>query len=163
MSIDVQQPRPNDIVGDTIQIAGVAGGAFEAGFVYRITEGHDEVTGPFMAGDGVGGHGQFQVSVDVSGAGFSRERVTVEVFHVSPKDGAELDKVTVPVVLGSQVVPGYTTYLEHRVESGETLWGIAQQHYGDGSLYPRLVAANPAITDPDVIHVGDVVRVPRAL
>ena len=70
MTIDVQQPRPYDIVGNTIHLGGVAGAAFEAGFSYRVTEGHDEVTGHFMAGDGIGGHGQFQVSVDVSGAAF---------------------------------------------------------------------------------------------
>ncbi|SRR5690625_477197 len=162
MSIDIQQPREHDIVGDEVQIAGVAGGAFEATFIYRISEGHDEVTGHFMAGDGAGGHGQFQVTVDVSGAAFARERLQVEVFHESPKDGSEQDKVIVPVVLGSKVVPGYTSYLEHEVVRGDTLWGIAQRYFGDGNLYHRLVAANPAITDPDVIRVGDVVRVPQA-
>ena len=46
MSIDVQQPRPYDLVSNQIQIAGMAGGAFEAHYNYRIHEGHDEVTGP---------------------------------------------------------------------------------------------------------------------
>lgn len=162
MSIDVQQPRPYDIVGDTVEIAGVAGGAFEASFTYRITEGHDEVTGHFMAGDGIGGHGQFQITADTAGAAFARERVFVEVYHVSPDDGSERDKVIVPVLLGSQIVPGYTTYLEHVVQPGQTLWGIAQQHYGNGNLYHRLVAANPTtITNPNLIHPGDVVRVPQ--
>ena len=44
MSIDVQQPRAYDLVSNNIQIAGVAGGAFEATFNYRVSEGHDEVT-----------------------------------------------------------------------------------------------------------------------
>lgn len=162
MTIDIQQPRAYDIVGDVIQIAGVAGAAFEANFNYRITEGHDEVTGHFMAGDGLGGHGQFQVTVDVSGAAFTRERVFVEVFHVSPKDDTERDKVIVPVILGAQIVPGCTTYLEHVVHAGETLWGIAQQHYGNGNQYHRLVAANPlTITNPNQIQVGTVLRIPR--
>lgn len=162
MSIDVQQPRPYDIVSTTVQVAGVAGAAFEASFGYRIGEGHDEVVGHFMAGDGVGGHGQFQVAVDVSGAAYTRERVFVEVFHVSPKDGAELDKVIVPVLLGSLITPGYTSYLEHEVQAGETLWGIAQRYYGNGNRYHRLVAANPlTITNPNAIAVGDVVRVPQ--
>lgn len=163
MTIDIQQPRPYDIVGDTIQIAGVAGEAFEANFNYRVTEGHDEVTGHFMAGDGIGGHGQFQITVDVSGASFVRERVFIEIFHPSAEDGSELDRVAVPALLGGLIVPGYTTYLEHVVQSGETLWAIATQHYGNGSHYHRLVAANPVtITDPNVIHPGDIVRVPRA-
>jgi len=163
MSIDVQQPRPFDLVTDAIQIAGMAGGAFEAHYNYRVHEGHDEVTGFFMAGDGVGGHGQFQVTVDVSGAAFQLDRVFVEVFHASPKDGAELDKVVVPVILGSKIVPGYLNYLEHVVAPGETLWSIANQHYGSGNLYYRLVAANShTIPNPNLIHPGDIVRVPRA-
>jgi len=162
LSVDVQQPRPYDLVSDAIQVAGVAGGAFEANFNYRVTEGHDEVTGYFMAGDGVGGHGQFQLTVDVSSASFQLERVFVEVFHTSPKDGAELDKVIVPVVLGPKIMPGYLNYLEHVVESGETLWAISTQYYGSGNLHYRLVSANPhTISNPNVIHPGDIVRVPR--
>lgn len=163
MTIDIQQPRPYDIVGNVVQVAGTAGGAFEAGFGYRITEGHDEVTGHFMAGDGTGGHGQFQITVDVASAAFVLERVFIEIFHESPRDGSEQDNVIVPALLGAKIVPGYTAYLEHVVQSGETLWSIATQHYGNGGLYYRLVAANPlTITNPNLIHPGDVIRVPRA-
>lgn len=163
MSIDLQQPRTNDLVSNTIQIAGVAGGAFEAQFNYRIHEGHDEVTGGFMAGDGVGGHGQFQVTADVSGASFQLNRIFVEVYWVSPDNGSERDKVIVPVVFGPLIIPGYRNYLEHVVVAGETLWGIAQRYYGNGNLYYRLVAANPGtITNPNVITPGMVIRVPQA-
>lgn len=163
MSIDVQQPRSYDIVTNSIQIAGVAGAAFEANFSYRVHEGHDEVTGSFLAGDGTGGHGQFQIIVDVSSASFQLDRLFVEVFHVSPKDGTELDRVIVPVLLGPKIVPGYQTYAEHIVAPGDTLWAIATQYYGSGNLYHRLVAANPhTIPNPNVIHPGDVIRVPRA-
>lgn len=162
MSIRIQQPQPHDIVSDVIQIAGVAGGAFEASYNYVVTEGHDEVRGHFMAGDGVGGHGQFQITVDASGAAFKHVVAYVEVFHTSARDGSRLDLTVVPVILGDAIVPGYTGYLEHTVTGGETLWVIAQQHYGNGSLYHRLVAANPAITNPNLIRPGDVIRVPRA-
>lgn len=162
MSVHVQQPQPYDLVSNDIQVGGVAGGAFEASFNYRVHEGHDEVMGSFMAGDGVGGHGQFQVTVDVSGASFTLDRVFVEVFHTSPKDGAELDRVIVPVVLGPRIISGYRNYLEHVVQSGETLWGIATQYYGSGNLYYRLVSANPhTIANPNLIHPGDIVRVPQ--
>ncbi|CAL9446553.1 hypothetical protein SUDANB95_02345 [Actinosynnema sp. ALI-1.44] len=162
MTIAVQQPRPHDLVDNLIRLGGVAGGAFEANFNYRVHEGHDEVTGFFMAGDGTGGHGQFQLTVDVSGAAFTLERLFVEVFHVSPNDGSELDKVVVPVVHGPRILPGYRVYVEHVVQAGETLWSIATHYYGSGNLYHRLVAANPhTITNPNVIHPGDVIRVPR--
>jgi nucleoid-associated protein YgaU len=163
MSIDVQQPRPLGLVGSEVLIAGTAGGAFEAQFNYRIHEGHDEVVGAFVAGDGVGGHGQFQVSVDVSGAAFALDRLFVEVFWVSPKDGEELDKVIVPVVYGPRIVPGYQVYDEYTVQAGDTLWSIATQFYGAGNLYTRLVRANPhVITDPNVISQGTVLRIPRS-
>lgn len=162
MSIDVQQPRAYDLVTDQIQIGGVAGGAFEAQFNYRIHEGHDEVVGAFMSGDGAGGHGQFHLTANVSGAAFNLAQIFVEVYHVSPKDGAELDKVVVPVLLGRIIVPGYRNYLEHTVAPGETLWSIATHYYGSGNLYYRLVAANPqTISNPNLIHPGDVIRVPQ--
>ena len=47
-------------------------------------------------------------------------------------------------------------------KSGETLWGVAQQYYGNGNLYHRLLTANPSITNPNLIRVVDVIRVPRA-
>lgn len=161
MSVDVQQPRPDDLVGNRVEIGGVAGGAFEAGFSCRIHEGHDEVVTSFLAGDGAGGHGQFHLAVDVSAPAFTAERLFVEVFHVSPQDGAELDKVSVRVLLGRIIVPGYRNYLEHTVVPGEPLWTISQRYYGSGDLYHRLVAANPQIENPSVIHPGDVVRVPQ--
>ena len=164
MSIEIQQPQPHDIVGDTVMIAGLAGGAFEANYNFRVTEGHDEVTGHFMAGDGIGGHGQFQITADLSAAAFTLHTAYVEVFHISPRgEGGELDTQVVPIILGGLLVPGYDSYLEHVVSSGETLWGIARTHYGSGSRYHRLLHANPGITNPDLIRVGDVVRVPRAL
>lgn len=115
-----------------------------------------------MAGDGVGGHGQFQITVDVSKAAFTHVVAYVEVFHTSPKDGSVRDLVVIPVILGARIVPRYITYVEHVVKSGETLWGIAQQYYGNGNLYHRLLTANPSITNPNLIRVGDVIRVPRA-
>ncbi|HEU5471972.1 MAG TPA: Gmad2 immunoglobulin-like domain-containing protein [Actinophytocola sp.] len=163
MSIDVQQPRPQDLVGDNVRVSGLAGGAFEAAFNYRISDGHTTVTGSFMAGDGAGGHDQFQLVANVAGAAFTSERLTVAVFHVSPADGAERDTVTVPVLLGRMIVPGYRNYLEHVVAPGETLWDLSVRYYGSGNHFDRLVAANPlTITNPDVIHPGDTLRVPRA-
>lgn len=162
MSIHVQQPQPYDLVTDHIQIGGVAGGAFEANFSYRIHEGNAAVTGSFLAGDGSGGHGQFQVTANVSGAAFTLPQLLLEVFHVSPKDGTELDRLIVPVLLGRIIVPGYRVYQEHTVAPGESLWAISVKYYGSGNLYHRLVVANPQITNPNVIHPGDIVRVPMA-
>ncbi len=164
MSITVQQPQPIDLVSDVIRVAGVAGEAFEANYEFEITEGHDSVAGYCVAGDGVGGHGQFQFDVDVSGAAFIAPRVFVHVFHRPPiEGGGREDEVVIPVLLGSQILPGYQVYDEYVVQSGETLWSIAADRLGAGSDFPLLVAANAhTIADADVISVGQIIRIPRS-
>jgi nucleoid-associated protein YgaU len=82
--------------------------------------------------------------------------------HGAHNRAANQSRVIVPVVLGPKIMPGYRNYLEHVVESGETLWGISTVYYGSGNLYYRLVSANPhTISNPNLIHPGDIVRVPR--
>lgn len=50
----------------------------------------------------------------------------------------------------------------HTVVKGETLWGIAQQHYDNGALYTEIFDANrPMLSHPDKIYPGQVLRIPR--
>ena len=64
--------------------------------------------------------------------------------------------------------PGHTPgsqcfLLDGRLVAGDTLFGIAQNVYGDGNLWPRLFTANrDIISDPNLIRVGQVLRVPFA-
>jgi nucleoid-associated protein YgaU len=49
----------------------------------------------------------------------------------------------------------------HEVKKGETLWKIAEQYYGDGSLYGKIFEANRDILkNPDRINVGQKLRIP---
>lgn len=163
MSIYVQQPQPYDIVGDTVHVGGIAGAAFESSFTYSISDGQDAVGGHFTSGDPFGGHTQFHLDVDVGAAGFTQVELSLEVVE-SPGGPEDLERVTVPVLLGRLIVPGYVAFREHVVEPGDTLSALALHYYGDGSLFPRIATANPTtITDPDLIHVGDVLRIPVAL
>lgn len=160
MTIRIDQPRPFDLVGNPILVGGVGTG-FEATLNFRVHEGHDEVTGFFMVGGGTGEHGQYQLQVDVGGASFTLDRLFVEVFETSAEDGSEINKVIVPVVLGTRIVPGYVGYREHVVQPGDTLSAIASVHYGNANEFPRIVRANPnQITDPDLIFPGQVLKVP---
>src|SRR5215210_316900 len=160
MTNRIDQPRAFDVVGNPILVGGVGTG-FEATLNYRVHEGHDEVSGFFTVGGGTGEHGQFQLQVDVSGAAFTLDRVFVEVFETSAKDGSEINKVIVPVILGPRIVPDYIGYREHVVQPGDTLWAIAEAHYGSGNRFPLIVRANPTqITDPDLIVVGQVLKIP---
>lgn len=160
MTVRVDQPREFDLVGDPVLVGGI-GAAFEATLQFRISEGHDEVTGHFLVGGGTGEHAQFQLQVDVAGAAFTLDRLFVEVFEISAEDGSEINKVIVPVIFGPLIVAGYIGYREHVVQPGDTLSAIAAANYGDGTLFPRIVRANPAqISDPDLIFPGQVLRVP---
>ncbi|GAB3630625.1 peptidoglycan-binding protein LysM [Pandoraea terrae] len=49
----------------------------------------------------------------------------------------------------------------HTVESGDTLWKVAEKAYGNGSQYPDIFEANkPMLSDPDKIYPGQVLRIP---
>jgi 5'-nucleotidase len=53
----------------------------------------------------------------------------------------------------------YTQWYE--VKSGDTLWKIAKERYGDGNLYTEIFKANQdVLTDPDKIKVGQKLRIP---
>ena len=49
----------------------------------------------------------------------------------------------------------------HEVKAGDTLSKIAQQYYGDASLYTNIFEANRDILDdPNKIKVGQKLRIP---
>ncbi|NTU73740.1 LysM peptidoglycan-binding domain-containing protein [Candidatus Roizmanbacteria bacterium] len=50
-----------------------------------------------------------------------------------------------------------TTYT---VKSGDSLWSIAQQVYGDGNMWSRIADANH-LANPSIIHAGNVFVIPR--
>jgi Immunoglobulin-like domain of bacterial spore germination/LysM domain len=156
---EIQQPRPFDLVGNPLLIAGIGTG-FEATLQYRVEEGHDERSGFVTVGGGTGEHDQFQVSVDLTGAAFMLSRLFVEIFDLDPQHG-EINKVMVPVIYGPLIVPNYIGFRLHEVESGDTLSALAQQHYGDTSLFHRIASANPnLISDPNRIFVGQLLKIP---
>jgi nucleoid-associated protein YgaU len=58
--------------------------------------------------------------------------------------------------------PADSTYTQwYEVKKGDTLWKIAKEKYGDGSLYPEIFKANQdTLSDPDKIQVGQKLRIP---
>lgn len=56
--------------------------------------------------------------------------------------------------------PAVTDDKTHTVQSGDTLWGLAKRYYGNGSLYSKIAAANPAIKNPNLIYDGQILTIP---
>lgn len=56
----------------------------------------------------------------------------------------------------SSSAPGAT----YTVQKGDTLYGIARRVYGDGKKVKDILAANPSITDPNKIRVGQQLVLP---
>ncbi len=48
--------------------------------------------------------------------------------------------------------------VEYTVKKGESWWGIAARHYGDGKLHAALKAHNGS---PRMLHPGHVIKLPR--
>lgn len=66
---------------------------------------------------------------------------------------AHLDAAVQPA---SQAAPTYT------VQSGDTLWGIAQRFLGGGNQWPQLYHENTArVSDPNLIYTGQVLDVAK--
>lgn len=59
-------------------------------------------------------------------------------------------------------VPAVAALVTVTVQPGYTLWGIAQENYGDGVLYVQLFEANrDLIKDPNLIYPGQVFALPE--
>lgn len=66
-----------------------------------------------------------------------------------------------PAVLAAQSGPQDTPVKAVTVQTGNTLWAIARERYGEGILYVRVFEANrDAIRDPDLIYPGQVFNLP---
>lgn len=55
--------------------------------------------------------------------------------------------------------PRTSSTRRHTVRAGETLWSIAQQHYGDGNEWRRIGDTN-GVTDPRKLAIGTVLTIP---
>lgn len=56
-------------------------------------------------------------------------------------------------------VPAVEAPSTYSIQAGDTLFGLARKF---GTTVEALLAANPQISDPDLIRIGDTIRIPRA-
>lgn len=96
--------------------------------------------------------------VKLSGQAMTQEEAEKIILSLGNTYGvAEVDTSDLQV---QQPAPQSTMYT---VQKGDTLWTIAEQHYGKGkgAKYTEIVKANsPPVKDPDMIQPGWVLRIP---
>ena len=157
--IKVLQPQPFDIVDQRVQIAGVGTG-FEATIGLRVRDGNSsQLARTFVNTGGTGVLGNFQAQVELPGVPPTADGF-VEVFDAGGAD-VPANMVVVPVVFGEHLVAGYFGFGLRTVVDGDTLSGIAQDTYGDASLYLRIFNANRnQLSDPNLIFPGQQLRLP---
>ena len=85
------------------------------------------------------------------------EAASESATDTGPEDTAEAAAAPVEEAAGEPVPePAARTYT---VVSGDTLWAIAEQFYGDGSKY-QVIADASGISNPDLIQPGQVLTIP---
>ncbi len=160
----LQQPEPFDLVDQKVLVAGIGTG-FEANLnvVVRDGKGAQLALVILTVGGGLGELGNFQVGVELPAVPTTPNGF-VELFDPmgGPEGETAGDFAIVPVVFGANLVPGYFGFNLRMVEPGDTLFGIAEDVYGDGNLFPRIFEANRnQIAKPDLIFPGQTLRIPR--
>ena len=75
---------------------------------------------------------------------------------------ASFGDLTCDLSVDPSLAPPAPQVKTYTVKTGDSLWKIAQQFYGNGSQYPKIIAGNPGRLKDDktVIHPGDVLVIP---
>jgi nucleoid-associated protein YgaU len=119
-------------------------------------------TGAAQSAGGGLGVGEFAATLQVDRPPRAGTRCTLEVFGDNPglpgegpRPGFNTRRVKVIMF------PDLAGWLLYRVESGDTLTGITRKLRDFGRFtVAQIVAANPRITDPDHVEVGQRLRIP---
>jgi nucleoid-associated protein YgaU len=138
------------------------GAAFEGVFgSATLRDGNGAVLAEQTLTGGGNGFALFHAVLNVGGVPATAEG-TLAVTADNPSGDPSRDfTVVVPITFGRALVDPYSGFQEYTVVSGDTLSGIAQQYYGDATLWPRLFTANrDRIGNPDVIWPGQALRIP---
>jgi nucleoid-associated protein YgaU len=162
--LEIRSPQPFDIVGDTFVLCGL-GSAFEgvvgsASLTDRNGAVLAEISPMFVPGSG-SLFTLFDFAVTYGVAATAEGTLTVEADNPSGLPHNDF-RVIVPLTLGRPLLgSSYAGFSLHSVVDGDTLFGITENSYGDGNLWPRLFTANrDRISEPDLIQVGQVLRIP---
>lgn len=154
----VDQPRPNDLVGDPLFVSGLGGG-FEATIDIRVLDGAGGVLlETSTQSTNLISAWQTQIALPDAPA------TTRGVVEVAPSTGADEPeaRISIPVFFGTAIVSGFRSHLLHVVQPGETLSSIAASEplYIGTGFGPIFEANRDILTDPDLLHPGQMLRIP---
>jgi nucleoid-associated protein YgaU len=94
------------------------------------------------------------------GVPFREVMPTTPLIQTSPRNENPSPSRTLPDTTPSK----QTAERTHVVEEGESLWGIAQQYYGNGALFTRIEEANKGrLGKGDALYVGAKLVIPGAV
>jgi nucleoid-associated protein YgaU len=164
--IAVRSPQPFDVVGDGFSLCGL-GRANEGVIGAAVLKDNHGTVLAQVSSMFVPNSGFLFTLFDfplATGAPATPEGVLI-VEADNPSGLPQNDfRVTIPLTFGRLLLgASYAGFQAHEVVAGDTLSGIAQSAYGDAAAWPRLFVANrDTVGDPDVIRIGQVLRVPFA-
>ncbi len=135
------------------------GGGFEATIDIRVLDGDGKVlVETFTTASNL--ISAWQEAVNLPDA-LPTSRGVVEVAPSTGKDEPE-SRISVPVFFGRAIISDYRSYTLYVVQPGDTLSGIAasEQLYAGSGWEPIFEANRDILVDPDLIHPGQVLRIP---
>jgi Immunoglobulin-like domain of bacterial spore germination/LysM domain len=161
--VRVRQPVKDDLVGRQFTVSGIGSG-FEGTVGLRLLNHRGAVlaSGSAQSSGGGVGVGEFTTKLKVDSPPRAGTRLTLQAFgdnpglpDEGPDPGFNLREVRVIMF------PDLQGWLLYKVERGDTLTGIVRKTKDFArSSVKQIVAANPRITDPDLIEVGWKLRIP---
>ena len=97
----------------------------------------------------------------IQGACPSQE-IKNEVWNQVKLTDATFGDLTCDLSVDPSLAPPVADVRSYTVKAGDSLWKIAQQFYGNGAEYPKIIAGNPGRLKDEktVIHPGDVLTIP---
>ena len=91
----------------------------------------------------------------------AKEKAVLMAGNVKGVEKVVADAITVPPPAPETPPPPPVTY--YSIKSGDTLYAIAKEFYGNGMKYPEIFEANrEVIKDADKIYPGQKIRIPEA-